>query len=289
MASDRVVPDSEPAPAKINLFLHVTGKRADGFHILDSLAVFAGVADRISFVPSDTLSLTVSGPFAPALVAESNNLVLRAAHALAAETAVRPVGALHLDKQIPVASGIGGGSADAAATLRLLCRAWRLDVADSVLSRIAAGLGADVPVCLRNRPMRMRGVGEVLMPAPVLPPCGMVLVNPGIPLATVSVFRARSGGFSRDATLPGGWATVDQMATTLSGLANDLEASAVSLVPAIGDVLRAIAGAPGCRLARMSGSGATCFGLFADARGAEKAAAELARPGWWSWGGSLAN
>jgi len=181
----------ERAPAKVNLFLHVTGKRADGYHLLDSLAVFAGVADRLSFVPAETLSLAVTGPFVASLSAEPDNLVLRAARALAEACGVRPSGALTLDKHIPVASGTGGGSADAAAALRLLCRAWNVAPDAAVLERIASGLGADVPVCLRNQPLRMRGVGEILTPAPELPECGMVLVNPGIPLATAAVFRAR--------------------------------------------------------------------------------------------------
>jgi 4-diphosphocytidyl-2-C-methyl-D-erythritol kinase len=280
--------DAEAAPAKINLFLHVTGRRADGYHLLDSLAVFAEIADRIAFAPSDTLSLDIAGPFAASLVAEPDNLVLRAARVLAAETGIRPKGALCLDKQIPIASGIGGGSADAAAALRLLCRVWRLNPSDAVLDRIAAGLGADVSVCLRSQPLRMRGVGEILTPAPALPQCGLLLVNPGIPLATVSVFRARSGGLSREAALPAGWETAHEMAGWLSGTVNDLEAPAIGLVPAIRDVLHAIAGAQGCLLARMSGSGATCFGLFANASDAHAASAELARPGWWSWGGSLA-
>jgi 4-diphosphocytidyl-2-C-methyl-D-erythritol kinase len=281
-------PDAEVAPAKVNLFLQVTGKRVDGFHLLDSLVVFAGIADRITVAPAEDLSLAITGPFAPSLAAEPNNLVLRAARALAAAAGVRANGALRLDKQIPVASGIGGGSADAAATLRLLCRVWRLDLTGAVLDRIAADLGADVPVCLRNRPMRMCGVGEILTQAPALPRCGMVLVNPGIPLATASVFRARSSGFSRDAVLPSGWDTVAEMAAGLSGMTNDLETPAIGLVPAIGEVLQAIASTHGCLLARMSGSGATCFGLFADAAAAEAAAAGLARPGWWSWGGPLA-
>jgi 4-diphosphocytidyl-2-C-methyl-D-erythritol kinase len=278
----------ELAPAKVNLFLHITGKRADGYHLLDSLAGFAGIADRITFAPADDLSLTVTGRFSSSLAAEPDNLVLRAARALAAEAGVRAVGALHLDKEIPVASGIGGGSADAAAALRLLARVWRLDLPEPVLHRIAAVLGADVPVCLRKRPTRMRGVGEVLTAAPNVPQCGMVLVNPGIPLATASVFRARSGEFSSDALLPGGWNTVEAMATWLAGAANDLEAPAIGLVPAIGEVLRALAAAPGCLLARMSGSGATCFGLFANAAAADAAAVALARPGWWTWGGPLA-
>jgi 4-diphosphocytidyl-2-C-methyl-D-erythritol kinase len=280
--------DTESAPAKVNLFLHVTGRRADGYHLLDSLAVFAGIGDRIGFVPSETLSLTISGPFVSSLATEPDNLVLRAARTLAAEIGIQPAGALSLDKHVPVASGVGGGSADAAAALRLLCRAWGLNPAASVLERIAAGLGADIPVCLRSRPMRMRGIGEVLAPAPALPPCGLLLVNPGVPLATAAVFRARAGDYSPDAELPDRWETAREMASGLAGLANDLEAPAISLVPTIRDVLHAIAHTHGCLLARMSGSGATCFGLFVSPGDAEAAAAELARPGWWSWGGALA-
>jgi 4-diphosphocytidyl-2-C-methyl-D-erythritol kinase len=278
----------EPAPAKINLYLHVTGKRADGYHLLDSLAVFAGLADRLSFAPSDQLSLTLTGPFASSLSTEPDNLVLRAARLLADACGLQPSGALTLDKQIPVASGIGGGSADAAATLRLLRRAWRVTPDAATMDRIAAALGADVPVCLHNRPQRMRGVGEKLTPAPELPPCGLLLVNPGVPLATVAVFRARQAAFSPEATLPERWPTADAMAATLRYLTNDLQPPAIGLVPAIQDVLRVIAGTPGCLLARMSGSGATCFGLFATATAAEAAAAGLTRPGWWCRGGALA-
>jgi 4-diphosphocytidyl-2-C-methyl-D-erythritol kinase len=280
--------DTESAHAKVNLFLHVTGRRGDGYHLLDSLVVFAGVADRIAFEPAADLTLTVTGPFASSLAAEPDNLVLRAARALAMESGLHPTGALTLEKQIPVASGIGGGSADAAAALRLLHRVWRLNVASPAMDVIAAGLGADVPVCLHNQPLRMRGVGEHLTQAPSLPTSGLVLVNPGVPLATVSVFRARTGPYSLEAVLPNGWATAGEMAAALGGMSNDLEAPAIGLVPAISDVLRAIANAPGCLLARMSGSGATCFGLFGSAEEAAVAARELARPGWWCWGGPLA-
>jgi 4-diphosphocytidyl-2-C-methyl-D-erythritol kinase len=281
-------PATEFAPAKVNLYLHVTGKRADGYHLLDSLVVFAGVADRLAVSPADTLSLSIAGPFADALTAEPDNLVLRAARALAAECGIDPTGALILDKRIPVASGVGGGSADAAASLRLLRRFWEVEPNPAVMGRIAAGLGADVPVCLRGQPMRMRGVGDILTPAPILPPCGLVLVNPGVPLATVSVFRARSGDFSPEARLPDGWATTDEMAASLAGLSNDLEIPAVGLVPAIRDVLEAIENTRTCLLARMSGSGATCFGLFTSGSAAEAAATKIARPGWWCWGGALA-
>jgi len=280
--------DAEFAPAKVNLFLHVTGNRPDGYHLLDSLVVFAGIADRIAYQPSGELSLTVIGPFAASLAAEPDNLVLRAARMLAEANGLHPTGALILDKQIPVASGIGGGSADAAAALRLLCRVWRLNPGDHLLDRIAVKLGADVPVCLRNAPRRMRGVGEQLTPAPSLPPCGLVLVNPGVPLATMSVFRRRAGGYSPEAVLPSGWRTAREMAGRLGRLTNDLEAPAIGIVPAIQDVLRAISDTKGCLLARMSGSGATCFGLYADSRDAAVASGQLARPGWWSWGGGLA-
>jgi 4-diphosphocytidyl-2-C-methyl-D-erythritol kinase len=281
-------PERESAPAKVNLFLHVIGKRADGYHLLDSLVVFAGIADRITFVPSDTLTLAVIGPFAASLSAGPDNLVVRAAHVLAAESGIPPTGALTLEKHIPVASGIGGGSADAAAALRLLQRAWRLNPDESTMDRIAAGLGADVPVCLRNQPLRMRGIGEKLTPSPGLPPCGLLLVNPGEPLSTASVFRARDQGFSEEVTLPDGWCDPGSMAAALAEWGNDLEVPAIALLPAIQEVARAIRGTAGCLLTRMSGSGATCFGLFTTAAEAKTAAASLARPGWWTWGGSLA-
>ncbi len=279
---------TEAAMAKVNLFLHVTGKRTDGFHTLDSLAVFAQASDRIGFLPSDDLTLRLSGPFAALLTAEPDNLVLRAARRLAAETGVRPTGALTLNKQLPVAAGIGGGSADAAAALRLLCRAWRVNPGEAALNRIAASLGADVPVCLRDRPMRMRGIGERLTDAPTLPETGLLLVNPGRPLGTPEVFRARTGGFSTEPSLPPRWDTAAEMAASLARLTNDLEPAAISLVPEIADVLRTIAGLQDCLLARMSGSGATCFGLFATAAAAREAASRLARPGWWCSGGGMA-
>ncbi|HET9147591.1 MAG TPA: 4-(cytidine 5'-diphospho)-2-C-methyl-D-erythritol kinase, partial [Acetobacteraceae bacterium] len=183
---------------------------------------------------------------------------------------------------LPVASGIGGGSADAAAALRLLGREWGVAPDPSLALR----LGADVPVCLASRPARMGGIGESLQPAPRLPRFGMVLANPGVPVATPAVFAARQGGFSPPATLPEAWEDARAMARDLAGLGNDLEAPAISLQPAIGAVLEALAGCPGCLLSRMSGSGATCFGLFATEAEAGVAAARLERPGWWCWGGA---
>jgi 4-diphosphocytidyl-2-C-methyl-D-erythritol kinase len=306
---------SEFAPAKVNLYLHVTGRRADGYHLLDSLAVFPAVGDRLRATPAEALSLTIEGPFGAALADEPDNLVLRAARALGGTAGARIV----LEKHLPVASGIGGGSADAAAALRLLCRLWGLPLAappvapagaasasiasvpvglatpelgpaalaPSGLAPIALALGADVPVCLASRAARMGGVGETLTPAPGLPPAGMVLVNPGVALSTAEVFRARTAEFSAPAALPASWPDAAAMANDLLKLRNDLQPPAIALCPVIGVVLSALAAVPGCLLARMSGSGGTCFGLFRDAPTAEAAARALARPGWWCWGGAL--
>jgi 4-diphosphocytidyl-2-C-methyl-D-erythritol kinase len=281
-----VAEDQESAPAKVNLFLHVLGRRADGYHLLDSLAVFAGAADRLRATPAAALSLDLAGPFGAMLAAEPDNLVLRAARALAAAAGIPPAVRLRLEKVLPVASGIGGGSADAAAALRVLCRRWGIAAGAVDLAAIAAGLGADVPVCLAGRPARMGGVGEVLAPAPALPRFGLALVNPGVPVATAAVFRARNGTFSAPAVLADGWADAAGMAADLSRLRNDLEAPARGLCPPVGVVLDALVSCPGCLLARMSGSGATCFGVFASADAAAAAAAALARPGWWCWGGA---
>ncbi len=297
---------SELAPAKVNLYLHVTGRRADLYHLLDSLAVFCPVGDRLRAASAAALSLTVEGPFGAALADEPDNLVLRAARALGGTAGARIV----LEKHLPVASGIGGGSADAAAALRLLCRLWGLSLdvlppgaseraaparnappptapSSTALVPIALTLGADVPVCLASRPARMGGVGEVLTPAPGLPTAGIVLVNPGAALATAAVFRARAAEFSAPAELPASWPDAAAMADDLAKLRNDLQPPAIALCPLIGTVLAALAATPGCLLARMSGSGATCFGLFPDAPTAEAAARALARPGWWCWGGPL--
>ena len=279
---------SEFAPAKINLFLHVTGKRADGYHLLDSLVVFAGIGDRLHAEPSDGLSLVVTGPFAAGLDAEGDNLVLRAARALADAAGIAPNAALRLEKNLPVASGIGGGSADAAAALRLLSRLWSVALDPASMHRIAERLGADVPVCLAGHPTRMRGVGEQLDPAPALPAYGMVLVNPGVALGTADVFRARRAAFSAPAELPGKWNSAAAMATGLRGLTNDLQPPAIALRPIVGHVLAALTARPGCLLSRMSGSGATCFGLFPDPEQAARQAAAVAREGCWSWGGAMA-
>jgi 4-diphosphocytidyl-2-C-methyl-D-erythritol kinase len=280
-------PGATFAPAKVNLYLRVTGRRPDGYHLLDSLAVFAGAGDEVAATPSDALTLDVTGPEAGALSAEPDNLVLRAARALAEAAGVAPRAALTLTKRLPVASGIGGGSADAAAALRVLDALWGTRLGPARLREVAAGLGADVPVCVESRPMRMEGIGEVLSAPPPLPRFGLLLANPRLALATPAVFRARSGGFSPPAEMPARFADASDLAAWLRPLGNDLEAAAVSLCSPVAEVLAAIAAQPGCLLARMSGSGATCFGVFAT--GAEAATAAAGLPAaWWRWGGGLA-
>ena len=280
---------TEAAHAKINLTLRVVGRRADGYHLLDSLVAFAGAADCLAAEAEPLLALALDGPFAAGLAAGPDNLVLRAARALADAAGIPPAARLVLTKNLPVASGIGGGSADAAAALRLLARLWSVTIAPERMADIAAGLGADVPVCLASRSLRMRGIGERLSAAPDLPACGIALVNPGAALATAAVFRALDAGFSAEAELPEAWPDAAVMARDLAALGNDLEPPACRLCPPIGDVIAALRAMPRCLLARMSGSGATCFGLFPDAAAASRAAASLAvaEPGWWCWGGGL--
>jgi len=277
------------APAKVNLFLHVTGKRGDGYHLLDSLAVFPAVGDRLTYAPDAALTLELGGTFAAGLAPEPDNLVLRAARRLAERSGRMAAGRLFLEKNLPVASGIGGGSADAAAALRLLGKAWELD---GELRDIALQLGADVPVCLSRQPARMGGIGEILAPAPKLPGFGILLVNPGFPVATADVFRARPPIFSPPAALPAAWPDAASMAAALAELRNDLETPAIALAPGIGAVLARLRALPGALLARMSGSGATCFALFETPAAAGAAASAIDQPsgaaaGWWRWGGGL--
>jgi 4-diphosphocytidyl-2-C-methyl-D-erythritol kinase len=263
----------EFAPAKINLALHVIGQRADGYHLLDSIVVFAGVGDWIAAAPADRLSLTVTGPQGAGLSGD-NNLVLRAARCLGVAAA------LVLEKHLPVASGIGGGSADAAATLRVLAAMSGVALPDAAA---VLALGADVPVCLAGRPVRMQGVGEVLTPLPPLPECYVVLVNPGVAVATPEVFKAllRKDNPAIGVVLE--WASAVALADWLKGQRNDLEVAAIGLAPVIAEVKAALAARPGCVLARMSGSGATCFGLFASEELAKAAAGVLRAqaPAWW--------
>ncbi len=280
------------APAKINLTLHITGRRDDGYHLLDSLVAFADLADVLTLSEADDLILDVTGPFAGALAGLSvaDNLVLRAARRLGEVLEPGRGAHINLCKNLPVAAGIGGGSADAAATLIGLSRLWGESLPANILMPLGLGLGADVPVCLAGRPMYMSGIGERLDPAPPLPAAGLALVNPGVPLSTPAVFQARVGAFSDPARLRNSPTDAAELARALATRRNDLEAPARTIAPVIGEVLAALEAAPGCLLARMSGSGATCFGLFADRDAAISAVADIdaAHAEWWGAAGVLA-
>jgi 4-diphosphocytidyl-2-C-methyl-D-erythritol kinase len=276
----------EHAPAKINLTLRVLARRADGYHDIESLVVFARAGDRLSFAPGGALELKVRGPYGSATGDLGDNLVLKAARALAASVEGLELGRFVLDKRLPVAAGLGGGSADAAAALRLLARANGLAHDDARLFAAARSAGADVPVCLEARPRIMRGIGEKLAQPLDLPVLATVLVNPGVALATKDVF-------SRLGLSPGdtrGHETATMVPTERAALfafladhPNDLEPAAMSLTPIIADVLTQLRALPACRFSRMSGSGATCFALFDSARAATAAARALkaAHPDWW--------
>ena len=273
------------APAKLNLYLHVTGVRKDGYHLLDSLVVFARLHDELAFRPDDTLSLVLRGPFAAALgeVDLDDNLVLRAARHLGRLHHVNDGAAIMLTKNLPVAAGLGGGSADAAATLLGLSRLWGLGVEAPALQNLGLELGMDVPVCIEGGPAFVGGVGEILTPVQGLPLAGLVLVNPGAALSTAAVFKAHGGTVSKPAACQALPKDAAALVLYLKARRNDLTAAAVALAPEIAGVLSAIAGTPHCLLSRMSGSGTTCFGLYGDRLAAEAAAKALlnSHPNWW--------
>ena len=273
------------APAKINLTLHVLGRREDGYHELESLVAFAAVGDTVSLSPGPALALGVEGPTAALAGAGADNLVLRAARLLRERVEGLRVGRLRLTKRLPVAAGLGGGSADAAAALRLLARLNGLSTDHSAVRDAARLAGSDVPVCLEPRARLMRGVGDELGPALGLPRLFAVLANPGVALPTPAVFGDL--GLKPGERLPGlphpEIATSGGLLEALARARNDLEPAALRLQPSIGEALAALSGTAGCRLARMSGSGATVFGLYDD-RGAASRAADAvrrARPSWW--------
>ncbi len=275
----------ETAPAKVNLSLRVLGRRPDGYHELVSLVTFAACGDRVSLLPGRELALNVSGPQAAQIGDNADNLVLKAARALAERLPSVSLGTFDLDKRLPVAAGLGGGSADAAAALRLLARANNLATADMRLYEAARATGADVPVCLECRPRLMAGIGDRLSEPLDLPRLDAVLVNPGVPLSTKLVFAGWTGAA---ALVPADFAVPpklgkEQLFDYLATEPNDLEAAAMKLAPVVADAIAALRGLRGCRLARMSGSGATCFGLFVTAAEAEAAASALRRtyPSWW--------
>lgn len=278
---------SDAAPAKVNLSLHVMGRRADGYHLLESLVVFADAADQLTFQPGDELSIAVTGPRALAAGPDADNLVLKAAKALAARRSGVKLGHFTLEKHLPAAAGLGGGSSDAAAALRLIARANKIALDDPDIAAAALVTGADVPVCLDPRPSMMRGIGEELVRLGAFPKLPGLLVNPGKPAETRAVF-ARLG--LTPGTMKAGdahpllAAGIDRPAllALLDGLRNDLEAAAIAVEPVIGTVIAALR-RTSARLVRMSGSGATVFALYDTDRQAVEAADNLsaAHPDWW--------
>lgn len=292
-----MAPASAPSPrvelarAKVNLALHITGKRSDGYHLLDSLVTFPQIGDRVALEAAPALDLRLEGPFARELAGPAGeNLVLKAVNAFAARTGLDLPGLrLTLTKRLPVASGIGGGSSDAATTLRLLEDFTGTYLSETDMHGLALSLGADVPVCLFPEPQRMRGIGDDLTSGPALPACGIVLVNPKVGVSTPEVFRAL-GKRDNDPLplLPETFDTLAQLAAYLAGCRNDLQAPAVELCPAIGEVLSALDAEPRIELARMSGSGATCFGLceLPQAMDIERGLRAV-HPDWWIASGPL--
>ena len=272
------------APAKINLALHVTGRRSDGYHLLDTLVIFTKFGDRVSVGPAERDEFIASGPFADAVPLDTSNLVLRARDLLRAHfpRAGGPV-RIALEKNLPAASGIGGGSSDAAAALKALAGLWNIDIADEELARLALPLGADLPMCVAARPLLAKGIGEEIVPVERLPALPILLVNPRVPVPTPEVFRRLAS--RENPPLPPLPPRPDVAALVgwLQNTRNDLEAPAAEAAPVILDVLSAIR-RNGAAFARMSGSGATCFGIFGTAAEAEKAATRIAadRPGWWA-------
>jgi len=272
----------ELAPAKINLYLHITGKRSDGYHLLDSLVAFADVHDKVEVTPCNTVTLAVEGDYA-SKVPPADNTVLKAALALQKQYKVAAGAALVLHKNIPVGAGMGGGSADAAATLRLLSRFWRIQPTPKDLHTIALSIGADVPACLRSGSLYMSSIGEVIEPGPVLSGLTLLLINQGKALLTSKVFAEYKGSFSSAPRKPHMFSSPSECIDFLQKTKNDLQAPASKLVPEIKDTLNALGTEKECLLSRMTGSGATCFGIFTDSQIAEKVAEKLnkAHPAWW--------
>lgn len=269
---------TELAPAKINLYLHVLGKREDGYHRLDSLVVFVGkeAADKVTLTPASAYALRIEGREGEVLRHEDpeKNLVTKALRALSKKTGKPLNFSITLEKNLPVASGIGGGSADAAAALRVAAKFWKIEHGDA-LFEAARETGADVYPCLLSEPGYLEGIGHEFAAAPALPPFWMVLVNPNIPLPTQDVFKARKGSFSPAARLEKAPEDVVELVAMLKTRRNDLQPPAIELCEAIENVLEMIAAQPGCGLARMSGSGATCFGIFEDEKTAARAAQHI--------------
>jgi 4-diphosphocytidyl-2-C-methyl-D-erythritol kinase len=275
------------ASAKINLYLHVIKHRQDGYHELDSLVTFAGIHDNIHLTPTTDLKLFLTGPYRNDLGLENNNLVIKAAIALREKTGVNLGANIVLEKNLPVASGIGGGSADCAAVLKGLVQLWKIDINISDLNQLCLQLGSDIPVCYHGQTAFMSGRGEIINNAPTLPSCWLVLVNPGFSLSTRAVFKARQKILKKNYSQSGQFLvspkTTNQLASLLKERSNDLTEAAISLQPEISEVLKALRNTDSVLLTRMSGSGATCFGVYDNFSSAKLAAKNISfnYPNWW--------
>ncbi|MEP3045788.1 MAG: 4-(cytidine 5'-diphospho)-2-C-methyl-D-erythritol kinase [Roseibium sp.] len=292
MNSSPVVPVwAELARAKVNLALHITGQRRDGFHLLDSLVVFPQIGDRIAIEPADQTDLVLEGPFARELKdASGQNLVLKAVAAFAEANKIEvPPLRIILTKRLPVASGIGGGSSDAATTLRLLEDATGIVMPEDAIHEVALALGADVPVCLEPDTQFLRGIGDELLPGPELPPCDIVLVNPKMAVETPAVFKAlTSRKHPKMPECPVAFSDLEALTDHLANCRNDLQDAAIQTCPAISDILDLLGGYSSIQLARMSGSGATCFGLCKKGEAIQiERDLRTAHPDWWIASGPL--
>ena len=284
------------APAKINLYLHVTGRLDNGYHTLDSLIAFADIGDQLEISASPDFRLEIDGPFARSFAPKeldsspsSSNLVTQAAWSLARASQKVPNVHARLTKNLPLGSGLGGGSSDAAAVIWALLEWWDLPKDMRYLPGLMARLGADVPVCLHCKSARVRGIGDILDPVPHIPETPIVLIYPGKPCPTKDVFRRFTGAHKESIPLPAQFEDIDALAAFLENTQNDLLPAARDIVPAIDNALKALETQSGCRIARLSGSGSSCFGLFADDTHARKAADVLAdeNPDWWVRAGWL--
>jgi 4-diphosphocytidyl-2-C-methyl-D-erythritol kinase len=284
------------SPAKINLYLHVTGRRNDGYHEIDSLISFADIGDTITIEQDSEFRFIIDGPFAKAFNSketdaspDSANITVKAAWAMARAAQKKPEFKITLTKNLPLASGIGGGSGNAAAVIRGLCDWWGVPRNETFVQKICAGLGADVPVCFAGNNTFIHGIGDVLTPAPVMPEIPIVLVNPMRACSTKNVFMNYTGGFRNQLPRPENIQTFEKLMSLLQKCNNDLYDSALQTVPEISDVLKSLHTQAGCALARMSGSGATCFGLFDNAKDAINAHENISRvyPNWWVRTGTL--
>ena len=272
------------APAKINLSLLITGRRDDGYHLLDSIVVFAKTHDRITISPNEGLALHISGPFQKVLSGVENNSILKAARSIVRKTGVKPDALITLEKNLPIAAGIGGGSSNAAAAIHGLNHFWKTDLNSGEMKSIGLSIGTDVPVCLCGLSARVSGIGEKVQILSKIPSFGLLLVNPGFAVSTSQVFKLWSGPFSKEVPSQNiNFNNPQDLVSYLLGLRNDLEAPAKEVCPQIGHVLKVIGATEECLLSRLSGSGATCFGIFNNSAAAEAAAVKISsqHPTWW--------